>query len=100
MTLPEERIRVVAASPIELDNRRLLPSVLVSTVQGRWPNAGLLRIVRMRPVSVVVEDEEGATWHEIPNATSDALSTMAAIGMTIAGASLVVILLARWLKRK
>lgn len=100
MNLPEERIRVVAATPIEVGNRRLLPSVLVSTLQGRWPNAGLFNIVKLRPVSIVVEDQDGATWREIPNATGDALSTMAAVALTIAGVSTLVIALAHWLKRR
>jgi hypothetical protein len=99
MNLPEERIRVVAAEPIKVGQRRLLPSVLVSTLQGQWPNAGLFRRVTMRPVSVVVEDEGGATWHNIPNSTADTISTMAAIGLAVAGVSITVIILLRWLQR-
>jgi hypothetical protein len=49
----------------------------------------------MRPVSVVVEDEETATWIEIPNATGNILSTMAAVAIGIAVVSALTIFIAR-----
>ena len=84
MQMPEQHTRIVAGTPIEAGERRILPSVLVQTTQARWPGRGLFRSVKMRPVSVVVEGEEGAEWHEIPNATADAINTMAAVGLGVA----------------
>lgn len=85
MKLPEQRIRLVAADPIVVGNRRLLPSVLVNTLTHRTSEQTGFHLVRMRPVSVVVEEEDQATWLEIPDATRNVLSTMAAIatGITI-----------------
>lgn len=96
MKIPEQRIRLVAADPIVVGNRRLLPSVLVNTLTHRSSEQGGLNLVRMRPVSVVVEDEDTATWLEIPNATGDILSTMAAVAAGIAVVSALIILLARY----
>ena len=99
MRLPEQRIQLVAADPIDLGEQKLLPSVLVNTLAYRWPGAGLARWVRVRPVSVVIEDGESATWHEIPNATADTLSTMAAAGLGIALVSVVLIALGTLFRR-
>lgn len=98
MKLPEQRIRVVAADPIELGDRRLLPSVLVNTMSRRW-DRGLFRSVRLRPASVVVETADGATWHEIPNTTANTLSSMAAAAATIALISIAIIGVSRFLRR-
>lgn len=56
-------------------------------------------MVRMRPVSVVVEDEETAEWLEIPNTTGNILSTMAVAAMGIAAVSAVILVIAGMLKR-
>ena len=95
MKLPEQRIRLVAAEPIEVGSRRLLPSVLVNTLTYGGAEQGSFHLVRMRPVSVVVEDEESARWLEIPNATGNILSTMAAAAAAIAFVSILVLLVAR-----
>ena len=95
MKLPEQRIRLVAADPIVVGSRRLLPSVLVSTLTHRASEQGGFHLVRMRPVSIVVEDEETATWMEIPNATGNILSKMAAVAVGIAVVSALIIFIAR-----
>jgi hypothetical protein len=100
MKLPEQRIRLVAADPIVVGSRRLLPSVLVSTLTHRTSDQGRFHLVRMRPVSVVVEDEETAKWLEIPNATSNILSTMTAAAIAITVVSALVILIARYVDRQ
>jgi len=84
MTLPEQRIRLVAADPIKVGARRLLPSVLVNTLSLERPDQGVFHFVRLRPSSIVVEGEETAEWIEIPNATGNTLSTMAAAAAAIA----------------
>ena len=96
MKLPEQRIRIVAAEPIEIETGggRLLPSVLVKTLSKRWSRRGLFRLVQIRPVSVVVEDADGARWHEIPNATADRLNgiAVAAVAIALAGIAIVAII--------
>jgi hypothetical protein len=99
MKLPEQRIRVVAGTPVEAGDLRILPSVLVQTLQVRWPEHGLFRRIRMRPVSVVVESEDGAAWHEIPDVTADALNTMVVLALGIAVVSLVLIALSHLWRR-
>lgn len=97
MKLPEQRIRLVAADPIVVGSRRLLPSVLVNTLTRRASERSDFHLVRMRPVSIVVEDEETATWLEIPNATGNILSTMAAVAAGIAIVSALIILVVRFI---
>lgn len=102
MKLPEQRIRVVAATPIEVDDRRLLPSVLVSTLHtaGRKRGgAGLAMAVQMRPVSIVVEGPESAEWMEIPNTTANIVNSMAAAAATITLISLLIIVVSRFLQQ-
>ena len=99
MELPERQIRVVAATPIEVGDQRILPSVLVSTASRRWSSHGLFRLVHLRPVSIVVEGSEGPSWLEIPNATSDALSSMAAAAAGIAVVSILLVSMIRFLRR-
>jgi len=84
MQIPVQKTRVVAGTPIVVDERRLLPSVLVTTMEGKSVGAGFFRFVKARPVSVVVQGPDGARWLEIPNATENILSTMAAAGAAIA----------------
>jgi hypothetical protein len=95
MVLPTQRIRVVAGTPITVGDRRLLPSVLVTTVEGGDTQSGLLCFVKMRPVSVVEEGLDGARWLEIPNATADTLSVMATFGLAIAVAGVLAIAIIR-----
>ncbi len=99
MKLPEQRIRIVAATPIEAGDKRILPSVLVNTISQRWAGSGLFHLVRMRPVSIVVEDADGARWHEIPNATANVLNTMLAVAGAIAAISIGLIAVAAIIKR-
>ena len=91
MKLPEQRIRLVAADPIEVGARRLLPSVLVNTLSLQSPDKGTFNFVRLRPASIVVESENSTEWIEIPNTTEDILSTMAAAAAGIALVSSLII---------
>lgn len=102
MKLPEQQIRVVAATPIEIGDRRLLPSVLVSTLHtshAQQEGAGVGKAIRLRPVSVVVEGAESAEWIEIPNATANIVNSMAATAATITLVSLFVIVVAWFLRQ-
>lgn len=98
MGLPEQRIRLVAADPIEVGMWRLLPSVLVSTSSLRSPNKSALHFVRLRPASIVVESQNSAEWIEIPNTTGNILSTMAAAAAGIALVSSLIITVSLFLK--
>ncbi|MCU0519646.1 MAG: hypothetical protein MUF84_02995 [Anaerolineae bacterium] len=100
MKLPEKRTRLVAATPIDLGEVRLLPSVLVDTTAYGVPGRGLFRQVKARPVSIVVEGPEGAQWMEIPNETTATISTMAAPAVGIALAAVFLIGAIRFLWRR
>lgn len=101
MQMPVQKIRVVAGTPIVVGERRLLPSVLVTTMEGGDVGAGgFFRYVKARPVSVVVEEPEGARWLEIPNATGNILSQMAAAGAGIALASVLLMGLLHLVRRR
>ncbi len=91
MALPKQKIRVMAATPIEVAGRRLLPSVLVRTIQGETGPESTFQIVQLRPISVVEEGPDGTRWIEIPNATTHALSMMAAAGAGVAVVSLLIL---------
>ena len=93
--LPMQQIRLVAGTPIEAGSRRLLPSVLVTTMEGGDGTSSRYGYVKMRPTSIVEEGPDGARWLEIPNATMDAINTMAAAGLGIALVSMLIILLVR-----
>ncbi len=98
MRLPEQRIRLVAADPIEVGTRRLLPSVLVNTWSLQSPDKGTFNFVRLRPASIVVESESSTEWIEIPNTTENVLSTMAAAAAGIALVSSLIIAVSLFLK--
>jgi hypothetical protein len=98
MRLPEQRIRLVAADPIEAGTRRLLPSVLVNTWSLQSPDKGTFNFVRLRPASIVVESESSTEWIEIPNTTENVLSTMAAAAAGIALVSSLIIAVSLFLK--
>lgn len=93
--LPLQRIRLVAGTPIVVAGRRLLPSVLVTTVEGDKAASGRFAAIKVRPISIVEEGPQGARWLEIPNATMNVISTMAALGLGIAAVSVAIIGLAR-----
>ena len=99
MRMPEQRIRILAGTPIEVNEQRLLPSVLVNTLDMDQPNSGKLRVVKLRPISIVATSSQNTEWIEIPNTTMDTLSTMAGVGAVIAVVSLFVIIVTRLLKR-
>ncbi len=86
------RIRLVAGTPIQVGARRLLPSILVTTVEGGEPGE-TIRGARLRPSSIVEQGPEGNRWHTIPNTTQDQLSLMAGIGLGVALLSSLIILL-------
>ncbi len=98
MMMPTQRTRMVAGTPIVVGERRLLPSVAVTTLEGGEPGAGIFRYVKARPVSIVAEGPEGARWLEIPNTTVNTLSTMAAVGVGVAAISVLLIALFRLLR--
>ena len=100
MKLPERRTRLVAATPIDLGEVRLLPSVLVETTAYSVPGRGLLRQVKARPVSIVVERPESAQWLEIPNETTATLSNMAAPAVGIALVAVFLMGAIRFLRRR
>jgi hypothetical protein len=93
--MPTQRIRIVAGTPLEVGKHRLLPSVLVNTVTGEDSQWFRFGFVKLRPISIVEESPDGAHWIEIPNVTSDALSTMTGIGLGIAACCVVMIFLIR-----
>jgi len=95
MPLPTQRIRIVAGAPIEVEGYRLLPSVLVSALEGGDGKNAIFLSTKMRPVSFVEQGADGARWLEIPNATADAFSVMAGIGGGIAVVSLALLVLLR-----
>ena len=99
MDLPEQRTRLVAGSPIEVGEHRLLPSVLVSTVDKDQSQCAKLRYVKLRPTSLVVTSSQDTNWIEIPNETMDTLSKMAGAAGIIAFISLCVIVVVRFLRR-
>ena len=98
MALPKQRIQVLAGSPIEVGDRKLLPSVLAARREWTDEDGGFF-FTRMRPISFVEQGPEGNEWHEIPNATTEILSVMAAVGAGVAAVCFVGILAIRWLKR-
>lgn len=100
MQMPVQKTRVVAGTPIVVGERRLLPSVLVTTMEGGDAGVGFFRFVKARPVSIVVEEPEGAQWLEIPNATGNVLSQMAAAGAAIALASVLLMALVHLVRRR
>lgn len=101
MQMPVQKIRVVAGTPIVVGERRLLPSVLVTTVEGGKASAGgFFRFVKARPVSLVVEEPEGARWLEIPNVTANTLSQMAAAGAAIALVSVLLMSLFHLVRKR
>jgi hypothetical protein len=106
MQMPVQKTRVVAGTPIVVGERRLLPSVLVTTIEGGDASSGdagvggFFRYVKARPVSLVVEEPEGARWLEIPNATGNVLSQMAAAGAGIALASVLLMALVHLVRKR
>ncbi len=98
MKLPNQRIRIMAGTPIDVGDYRLLPSVLVNTMDAKG-EGGRFHVTKLRPVSVVVEGPAGTRWHEIPNETGQTLSIMAAIGAGIAVASVILIGIVQLIRR-
>lgn len=86
------RTRLVAGTPITVGGKRLLPSILVTTVEGGGPGR-TIRGARLRPSSIVEQGPAGNRWHTIPNTTQDRLSVMAGIGLGVALLSSLIILL-------
>ncbi|MEA3309505.1 MAG: hypothetical protein U9Q70_08355 [Chloroflexota bacterium] len=86
------RTRLVAGAPIEVGTRRLLPSILVTTV-GSAETGAALHGARLRPSSIIEQGPEGNRWHTIPNTTQDRLSLLVGIGLGIALLSSLIILL-------
>lgn len=99
MKLPERRTRLIAATPIDLGEQKLLPSVLVETTAYTAPGHVMFRQTKVRPVSIVVEGPENAKWLEIPNETTAALSSMAAAAAGIAIAAILLIGAIRFVRR-
>ena len=87
--------KIVAGTPIEAGDRRFLPSVLVTTIEGGSPGGGMFRGARIRPISVIEQGPDGNRWHAIPNTTQDTLSVMIGVGLCVALVGSLIILLAR-----
>ena len=77
MRLPTQRIRIVAGTPIEVGKYRLLPSVLVSTLEGGEGKSSAFQSAKIRPISFVEQGPNGARWLEIPNTMADAPASIA-----------------------
>jgi hypothetical protein len=92
--------RIVAATPIEVQGRRLLPSVMVTTVSLEETEESATRCagVRMRPVSVVEQGAAGTFWHPIPNTEMDIMNSMAAVGVGAALLSVVAMLIMYYMR--
>ncbi len=86
------RTRLVAGTPIKVGTRRLLPSILVTTVESGGPGE-TMHGARLRPSSIIEQGPEGNRWHTIPNTTADRLSLLAGIGLGVALLSSLIILL-------
>ena len=99
MGLPVQSTRIMAGTPIEVNQQRLLPSVLVKITAMNQPEGGKLWFVKLRPTSIVVTSPQDTKWLEIPNTTMDVLSSMMGAGAIIALISVFVILITRWFKR-
>ena len=76
--------RIVAATPIQVGEWRLLPSVMVKTLVCEHPELPELRSVRIRPISLVEEGPEGTRWHAIPDKTGESLGVMMVLGLVVA----------------
>jgi hypothetical protein len=100
MQMPVQKTRVVAGTPMVLGERTLLPSVLVTTLEGDAGDAGFFEYVKARPVSVVVQEPDGARWLEIPNVTGNTLSQMAAAGAGIALAGMLLLALLHLVRKR
>lgn len=92
------KTRVRAATPLEAGDRRFLPSVLVTTVDGHLGPTGAMQGVRLRPISVVEQGPEGNRWYAIPDVTRDALSKMAAAGLGVMLVSILGLLLIHFVR--
>ncbi len=95
----DTRTRIVAGAPIEVGERRLLPSILVTTLHAGAEKNGVFHTARLRPISFVEEGPEGKRWHAIPNTTQETLSVMVAIGVSVALISSLMILLIKLMRR-
>ncbi|MGC9397652.1 MAG: hypothetical protein ACP5HM_00775 [Anaerolineae bacterium] len=99
MSKVNTRTRIVAGTPLEVGERRFLPSILMTTVQVDIGEGGHYRAVRLRPISVVEQGPEGNRWHPIPNTTRDTLSVMSATGLSVALFSIFALLLIKLARR-
>ncbi len=94
-----QQIQMVSADPISVGNRRFLPSVLVITHRDRRTDHHWRRIVTLRPVAVIEQQGEKATWYALPDRTQEHLSRMAGLALLIAGLGSLVLFL-NWLLRQ
>ena len=92
------KTRVRAATPLEAGDRRFLPSVLVTTVDGRLGPSGAMQGVRLRPISVVEQGPEGNRWYAIPDVTRDTISKMTAAGLGVMLISILALFLMHLLR--
>lgn len=92
------RTRIVAGAPIEVEGRRFLPSVMVTTLEKNG-EGGIFHVTRQRPISVVEEGVGIRRWHNIPDVTQNALSQMAAAAFVVAGVGMLLLLLNHFARR-
>lgn len=94
-----KQVQIVSGDPIEVAGRRFLPSVLVVTHQREHRPERRRKIYVMRPIAVVEQQGEVATWHALPDVTQEYLSRMAGVGLAVALVGSVLLFLA-WLLRR
>jgi hypothetical protein len=90
--------RIIAGDPIELEDRRFLPSVLVTEIKSAETDMGGFYGTRVRPISVIEQGPNRNRWHAIPNTTGNALSVMAGVGVGVAVVSALIILVTKLLR--
>jgi len=93
------RTKMVAGDPIEVGERRLLPSILLTTVRADTEDQSGFLAARARPVSIVEQGPERSRWRAVPNTSQETLSVMAAIGVGVALISSMLILVIKLMRR-
>lgn len=93
------QIQIVSGDPIETGGRRFLPSVLVVTHHKHSSAHSRRGVYTMRPIAVVEQQGEEATWHALPDMTQEYVSRMAGVAVVIALVGSAILFL-NWLLRR
>lgn len=91
-----KQVQIVAGDPIKVGERRFLPSVLVVTYRNQRDANRRRRMYSRRPIAVVEQHGDTATWHALPDVTQEQLSRMAGLAVLIALVGSALLLL-NWL---